>query len=115
MSGLLFFNNNSIFILLEMLLICPIFLGLYKEIKPFFNRSLVTIVTRGNESWSYFVGFFAISSAIYLQIISNTELGEYKNVVTLINLLLLAHTSFRNRWFRNSIINIISRVRKWTD
>ncbi len=114
-NGLIFSCNFLSLFLLEMLLIWPIFCGLYMEIKNLRNSSLC-VITRGDKSWSYFVGFFAMTSAIYLQIISNTEqLGEYKNIIILINLLVLAHTSFRNRWFRNSIIGIISRVKKWTD
>jgi len=104
----IYLDDKVIFPLVELCLLLILGFALGMQGKMYKN-SIVTKVTRGEESWGYFAFAYSILSVIFIELVSvSSALNNYKVFFILLNLSILLYLCFFSSWFRNKIVLIMS-------
>jgi uncharacterized membrane protein YobD (UPF0266 family) len=106
MDTFLFVFSDCVMLpLLELLILVILVCAIYKDINAYLRRGGThATVTRGEKSWLSLVSFWGMSVTV-VNIINSSELvGNYKVVLSLLNLVFIIYLNFFNSYFRNKII-----------
>ena len=69
-------------------------------------------VTRGEKSWSILLAFWALSVIIIEIILSSDLMSNYKIIIGLLNVIVLAYLNLCSVYFQNKIIGWSQKLRK---
>ncbi|MEL7666500.1 MAG: hypothetical protein AAGU06_03705 [Candidatus Shapirobacteria bacterium] len=107
-------KNDIIFIFLEFILV---FLFLKSILYLLKNRNGFLIkVKRSGGSFESLQIMFGIATLFTVEIINNScILGDYKNLIMVINLLIVFYLCFYSDWSRNKIIGFIEKIKNKTE
>ena len=109
MDGLCFlFSDKVIFPLFELGFIVFSIYALIRDCRP--RSGILAILKRGPESWNKLYLAYGIASVVVMQVINSAEACVgHKTLISVVDLVLLFYLFFYNSWFRNKMIEYITR------
>lgn len=105
--------DKIISIFLQSILGLVFLYSLVADIITKFKRSKLSMsVTRGNESWEYFIISYNILAIFFIAVASvSVFFNTYKIIIIIVNQIILIYLCFLNSWFRNKIMSIWVRIK----
>lgn len=107
-------KNNGVTILFESIYLIFFLKSLYYSYIR--KNGCLGALKRGDKSTKLFPIMFGILTLFITEIIGNSTIfGDYKNFVTIINLIVIFYLCFYSDWFRNITVGFLDKILNKTE